>query len=109
MEEYEGAQEQLMKERYKNATILFSKALFALCDVLIDLKLKRLPKNHGERFRILEEYFPKVYFIVDNLFSDYTDAYYKSIAEEVPKKIKNEIKKIAEFETLPKEIKEIIR
>ena len=61
LEEYEGAEEQLNKGRYKNAAILSSKALFALCDFLIYSKLSKLPKNHTERFRILEEYFPEIY------------------------------------------------
>ena len=77
LEEYEGASEQLEKERYKNATILFSKSLFALCDLIIYSKLNRLPKNHNERFRILEEHFSEVYTIVDDIFSNYTDAYRK--------------------------------
>ena len=71
IEEYEGASDELAKERHKNAAILFSKALFALCDLVIFNKLKKLPKNHNERFRILEEYFPEIYSIVDNIFTNY--------------------------------------
>ncbi|MFH1054096.1 MAG: hypothetical protein V1740_06780 [Candidatus Woesearchaeota archaeon] len=59
-EEYEGGIEQFEKQRYKNATILLSKSLFALCDMIILNKLRKLPKNHGERFRILEDHFPKM-------------------------------------------------
>jgi len=88
LEEFEGAQEQLEKERFKNAAILFSKALFALCDLIIYSKLNKLPKNHGERFRILKEYFPEIYSGVDNIFSHYTDAYSKPVLKETCEKIK---------------------
>ena len=39
LEEFDGAEEQLQRERFKNAVILFSKALFALCDLLLHSKL----------------------------------------------------------------------
>jgi hypothetical protein len=109
IEEYEGAQEQLEKTRYKNAAILFSKSLFAICDFLIYIKLNKLPKNHNERFRILEEFFPEIYQTVDNIFDHYTDAYSKPILKETCEMIKNGIKKIVRNEELPKEIKEIVK
>ncbi len=108
LEEYEGAEEQLDKGRYKNAAILSSKALFALCDFLIYSKLNKLPKNHTERFRILEEYFPEVYAIVDNIFSHYTDAYSKPILKETCELIKNGIRKIVRNKELPEEIKKAV-
>ena len=70
LEEFEGAKEELSKGRHKNATILFSKALFAICDILIQSKLNKLPKNHSERFRILEQYFKEVYGIVDDILTN---------------------------------------
>lgn len=109
LEEYEGAQEQLDKGRYKNATILFSKALFALCDLIIYLKLSKLPKNHGERFRILEEYFPEIYSAADNIFSHYTEAYSKPVLKETCEKIKKEVKKIILNNETPEGIKKIIK
>jgi len=109
LEEYQGAAEQLEKERYKNAAILFSKSLFALCDIIIFKKLKKLPKNHIERFRILEEYFPEVYLIVDNIFSHYTDAYSKPVLKETCMSIKDGIKKITGNNELPETIKKIIK
>jgi hypothetical protein len=94
IEEYEGAKEQIEKQRYKNATILFSKALFALCDYLLFSKVQKLPKNHNERFRMLEEFFPNIYPIVDTIFTHYTDSYSKPILEETCKNIQDGIKKI---------------
>lgn len=109
IEEYEGTIEQLEKERFRNATILFSKSLFALCDIIIYQKLNKLPKNHSERFRILEEYFLETYKVVDNIFIHYTDTYSKPILKETCEEIKNGIKKIAENNEIPQGIKKIIR
>ena len=100
-EEYEGALDEVSKKRYKNATILFSKALFVLCDVLIQEKLHKLPKNHGERFRLLETYFPATYKIADAIFSHYTDAYSQPILQETCTIIKNGIKTITGTESVP--------
>lgn len=108
IEEYQGAKEQLEKKRYKNATILFSKALFAICDLIIHSKLKKLPKNHGERFRILENYFPDIYIIVDETFEHYTDAYSKPALEKTCKEIENGIKKIIQNNNVSEKIKKII-
>ncbi|MBI4452877.1 hypothetical protein HY637_05595 [Candidatus Woesearchaeota archaeon] len=108
IEEYQGAKDELDKARYKNSAILFAKALFAMCDIIIRNKLNRLPKNHTERFRILEEHFKETYIIVDNIFDKYTDSYSKPILKETCESIKDGIKKINNTADLPAEIKEII-
>ncbi|MBI4983601.1 hypothetical protein HZC32_03075 [Candidatus Woesearchaeota archaeon] len=109
IEEYQGAEEEFKKGRYKNAAILFSKAFFALCDLLIYQKMNKLPKNHTERFRILEEYFPDVYKIADQIFTHYTDAYSKPILKETGEQIKDGLKKIIGTQPVPEKIREIIR
>lgn len=106
-EEYEGALDEQQKQRYKNAAILFSKALFALCDLLLEQRLHKLPKNHSERFRLLEKYFPETYKIVDAMFSHYTDAYSRPILQETCTLITNAIKTIAGTEDVPEEIRKI--
>ncbi len=108
IEEYEGGKDEAKKERYRNATILFSKAMFALCDFVIYEKLKRLPKNHTERFRILEEYFNDIYGTVDEVFGKYQDTYTKPALEESCKEIKDAIRKIKEASRLPEEARKII-
>ena len=108
LEEYSGAKDELGKGRYKNSAILFSKALFAACDIIIQTKLSKLPKNHTERFRILEQYFKDVYSIVDEIFDKYTDSYSKPILKETCEAIKDGIKKIREISDLPEEIKKAI-
>jgi len=108
IEEYEGVLDEMLKFRFKNATILLSKSLFAVCDLLIYTKTENLPKNHSERFKILKEYFPKIYCIFDSIWSEYVDSYSKPSNKEICEKIKNAIKKIREIENLPEEIKKII-
>jgi len=107
-EEYEGALDEQQKQRYKNAAILFSKALFALSDFLIEQKLHKLPKNHRERFRLLEKYFPETYKIVDGIFSHYTDTYSQPVLKETCTHIKDGIKTITGTENIPEEIRKII-
>jgi hypothetical protein len=107
-EEYTGAKEESQKNRLKNSLILYSKSLFALCDIIIFKKFEKLPKNHSERFRILEENFPLIYEIVDKIWSDYRDTYSKSSNKESIESIKDGIKKISETEGAPEEIKKII-
>jgi len=109
LEEYQGAKEQLEKGRYKNALILFSKSLFALCDIILYHKLRKLPKNHNERFRMLEEFFPEIYTIVDELFGLYTDAYSKPILKNASKMIENGIKQIISLVEVPESIKEAVK
>ncbi len=107
LEEYTGGLDEMVKERYKNATILFSKAIFALCDLLLFSRLEKLPKNHSERFRLLEENFPEVYQVVDAIFGHYTDAYSRPIFKETCEEIQNGIAKIVQVSDVPEEIKKI--
>ena len=109
LEEYQGASDEISKGRYKNSAILLSKALFAICDILIQKKLNKLPKNHAERFRILEIYFKEIYEIVDEIFDKYTDSYSKPILKETCDAIKNGIKKIDGIAELPEEVRRAIK
>jgi hypothetical protein len=108
LEEYNGGLEQFETEKYKNANILLSKSLFALFDIIISQKLGKLPKNHSERFRILEEYFPEIYPVADKLFGLYTDAYNKPILKENCERIKDGIKQITRIMEVPEQIKKAV-
>lgn len=108
-EEYIGGLEQLEKKRFKNAAILLSKSLFALCDLIIYLKFKKLPKNHAERFRILEDHFSSIYPIVDKIFTHYTDAYNKPVLKETCEEINHGIKTIIRDTTLSEKIKKFVK
>jgi hypothetical protein len=109
LEEYLSAS--ILKDRrlMKSAVILKSKALFALCDLLIFKKYGKLPKNHGERFRILEIKEQKIYQDVHNAWSKYTDTYSKPAHEESYKILNEVIKRIVQDEDLDKDIKAALK
>ena len=98
IEELESARILEKSNRMKSATILASKALFALCDYIIFIKYQKLPKNHAERFRILELKEPKIYSSVNKAWSKYTDTYSKPSEKESYNILIKSIMEIAENE-----------
>lgn len=109
IEEYSSSKILKDLNKIKSSTILISKSLFALCDYLILKKYGKLPKNHSERFRILELKENNIYHQIDEIFSKYVDTYSKPSNDENYKKIKEVIKKIIENEEFDKEIKDSIK
>ena len=105
LEEYLSAELLENDAKYKAATILFSKAVFALADYIILKKYRILPKNHAERFRILERREPELYLLLDKLWSEYTRTYNKPAARESISLLKEVIKKISKNESLSQKIK----
>ena len=73
---------------YTSATILYFKVLFAIQDWLLLNKIGESPKDHGERFRQLEQNFPDLYRELDIEFSTYRDTYSKIIDKETCDRIK---------------------
>ncbi len=105
-EEYSAAQILKQHKKTKSVTILLSKALFALVDYLIYKEFQKLPKNHSERFRILEQKFSEVYLLVDQVWSSYTDAYNKPAQEKSIKMLEDVIHEIINQQKIPKNITE---
>ncbi len=60
---------------YTSAAILYFKAMFAIFDIDILIKLGRTPKDHSERFRILGKNFPNSYAVLDKLYPIYRGSY----------------------------------
>ncbi|MFT4310764.1 MAG: hypothetical protein ACMXYC_03975 [Candidatus Woesearchaeota archaeon] len=60
---------------YPCTAILYFKTLFALHDYMLLQKIGYAPKDHTERFRLLEEYFPDAYKVLDKEFNTYRDTY----------------------------------
>src|SRR3989344_7549742 len=78
---------------YTSATILYFKTLFLVLDFII-LKFKgKTPKDHTERFRILQKDYPNLYESLDKYFKIYRDTYSISIDKETCEMIKNYVKK----------------
>ena len=84
---------------YTSATILYFKALFVIIDYIILSAQGKSPKDHAERFRILEKDFPGLYSLLDKYYPVYRDTYSLSIKKEVC----NEVKRV--IETVIKEHK----
>jgi hypothetical protein len=58
---------------YTSATILYFKTWFAIQDYILLDKIGQSPKDHTERFRLLEKNFPDAYRELDKEFSTYRD------------------------------------
>lgn len=79
---------------FTSATILYFKTLFGVFDLVILKNLGKTPKDHSERFRILEERFPDLYSILDTLYPIYRGTYVSNINRETCDKIKENVEKI---------------
>ncbi|MFA4953267.1 MAG: hypothetical protein WC584_03520 [Candidatus Pacearchaeota archaeon] len=91
----ESGEENLRKQRFNAAVSDFFKAIVIICDYLIYKEIKIIPKNHNERFSILEKYFRDTYKKVAELFQIYIKSYNsRSTKEEaqILKKYAYEIK-----------------
>ena len=81
-------------EDYTSATILYFKALFAILDLIILKKEGRLPKDHSERFRMLEISHNELYIILDKTYEIYRNAYNMIIKKEDCNNIKDNVNRI---------------
>lgn len=109
LEEYESASILAKIGKTKAALILLSKSLFALVDYIIFTKHNKLPKNHNDRFRILEEKETFIYKKVDSVWSKYTDSYKKPSSLDSLNLLKTTIKEIAEHERISEKIKNLVK
>ena len=73
---------------YTSATILYFKTLFAMHDFILLAKIGYAPKDHNERFRLLEKHFPEQYRILDSEFNTYRNTYSRIISKETCSRIR---------------------
>jgi len=85
----ESEEDNLNKKRFNAAVSDFFKAIVILCDYLIYREIKIMPKNHNQRFSLLERYFKKIYEKVSELFETYTKSYNLRLEEKEAIKLKN--------------------
>jgi len=78
----ESGEDNLAKERFNAATSDFFKAIAISCDYLLEKEIKIIPKNHAERFSLLNKHFKEIYNKVSELFSAYVRAYNSKINKE---------------------------
>ncbi len=79
---------------YTSSTILYFKALFVILDYIILAKEGRSPKDHTERFRMLETGFPQLYTLLDKYYPIYRDTYSLSIRKEICDEVKKNVEGI---------------
>lgn len=87
------------KKKYRSSVVLFYKAIAETCDLILYLKLRKIPDNWEERFRLLEKYIPAAYIILHISFPIYRKTYRSNISKEECERIENayeRIKKIKE-------------
>ena len=85
---------------YTSATILYFKTWFAVQDFFLLKEIGQSPKDHSERFRLLEKNYQEEYKELDKEFSTYRDTYSKIVDKETCERIKN----IVENEIINKSI-----
>ena len=73
---------------YTSATILYFKTLFMALDLIIFKKNKLTPKDHTERFKILQKDFPEHYISLDKYFSIYQSTYSTTVDQQTSEEIR---------------------
>lgn len=84
-----------------SATILTFKLLFAVVDYILLIQRGITPKDHGERFRLVQKWLPDLYEILDKDFPVYQDSYSRTIEKEVCKQIQKHVQAIIEKYKIP--------
>lgn len=84
------------KGDFTSATILYFKAAFNILDLILLNFSGKSPKDHTERFRMLEDSHPDLYQFLDKYFKIYRDTYTTSIDKETCKMVKENVGKIIE-------------
>lgn len=86
---------------YTSATMLYFKAFFITLDYIILKKQGKTPKDHTERFRILEADFPELYELLDRNFPTYRQTYSTTIPKDKCEEIKKDVKETIEKYNIP--------
>ena len=79
---------------YTSATILYFKLVFVMLDYIILLKKGLTPKDHNERFRILQKDFTEEYEFLDKYFILYRDTYSTTIEKEKCDMVKKNVERL---------------
>lgn len=93
-EYFELAEHALKSRKYNSAVTLFFKALSAAVDLFILKNDGFVPSSHTNRFRVVEEKYPKIYDILDRDFPFYQDSYTNKMSKEAAEVIKEDAKRI---------------
>lgn len=95
-EYYDAAEDEIKKERYNSAVVLYFKSLVALIDLYILQETNNTPSSHNVRFRIIEERFPEIYDLLDKDFPFYQQSYIQIMTKELAEVIKDDVQIMAQ-------------
>jgi hypothetical protein len=79
---------------FNSSVTLFFKALAVLGDLYILRNEGKIPHNHTERFRILEEKYPLIYEILDKDFLFYQNSYRIQLNKENCEVIRKDVEQL---------------
>ena len=81
-------------EDYTSSAVLYFKALFSVLDLIVLREKGFIPKDHSDRFRILQKDFSELYIIIDKRFHIYQGSYKGSIEKEACDRLKEDVETI---------------
>lgn len=93
------------KGMHAEAVTNYFKALFALADLELYKRIEQLPKNHTERFALLQEHEPFLYKQLDSIFFIYRETYTKEVTQARVEFIRGKIDGIFDYTKIEKPTK----
>ncbi len=78
---------------YTSSCVLYCKCLFAVLDYVLLTSGYGVPKDHGERFRVLQRKFSTLYTTLDKIFPIYQKTYSTAIDKSVCDFVSNYVKR----------------
>lgn len=91
---YSNGIETEKRSQYNTAITLFFKALAVLGDLYIFRKEGKIPNNHAERFRILEEKYFEIYKLLDKDFLFYQNSYKIKLNKESCEVLRKDVEQL---------------
>ena len=82
-EYFESAEDELKKERFNSAVVLFFKSLTSLADLFLLQNLGVTPSSHTDRFKMTKDNFEEIYDLLDKDFPFYQDSYVQIMTKEL--------------------------
>ncbi len=94
-EYFASAEDELAKERFNAAVVLYFKALVTAADLFLLINTGKTPSSHTKRFSVTKEKFPEVYNFLDKDFPFYQKSYVQIMTKELAEVIKDDAKTLA--------------
>ncbi len=86
---------------YTSSAVLYCKCLFAVLDYLLLIGGQGVPKDHSERFRLLQKNYPVLYSTLDKIFPLYLKTYSLSLDKNSCDFVAGYVKNIIEKSKIP--------